>query len=80
MGSLLETSPIPSVKFAVRLSTALACFVPSVSKSASVKVETITKAIITPITNEAIPNTIPVISPPVCPFLFSLFNFTIYYC
>jgi len=66
VGILLETLSTPAVKLSANLLEALASSLPEVSNPAPVKVETITKAIITPITNEATPNTRLVIKPPVC--------------
>jgi len=52
------------VKFAAKF-VAEVFSVPASNNPAVVKVLTITKAIITPITKEATPNTSPVIKPPV---------------
>jgi len=67
VGILLETLSTPAVKLAERFPAE--SFSEPVSNPAPVKVETITKAIITPITNEATPNTRLVIKPPVCAFI-----------
>ena len=58
------------MKLPAKLSVALSSAELEVNNPAPVKVDTITNAMITPITNEATPKTSPVISPPVCPFLF----------